>query len=55
MQYLTHKYDWSLNISGKNLNAWFAYIPITFEFTVFMAGVGTAAAMFFDQTSKIKP
>lgn len=47
MQYLTHKFDWSLNISGKNLNAWFAYIPITFEFTVFMAGVGTAVAMFF--------
>ncbi|URD69275.1 DUF3341 domain-containing protein [Leptospira borgpetersenii] len=47
MQYLTHKFDWPINISGKNLNAWFAYIPITFEFTVFMAGIGTAAAMFF--------
>ncbi|TGJ98979.1 DUF3341 domain-containing protein [Leptospira langatensis] len=46
MQYLTHKYDWPLNISGKSFNAWFAYIPITFEFTVFMAGVSTAVAMF---------
>ncbi|MGJ4786498.1 DUF3341 domain-containing protein [Leptospira koniambonensis] len=47
MQYLTHKYDWPINISGKSFNAWFAYIPITFEFTVFMAGLSTAAALFF--------
>ncbi len=40
-QYLTHSYDWPLNIGGKSLNAWFAYIPITFEMTVFCAGMYT--------------
>jgi hypothetical protein len=42
-QYLTHQYDWPLNIGGKSLNAWFAYIPITFEMTVFCAGMYTFA------------
>lgn len=43
-QYLTHAHDWPLNIGGKALNAWFAYIPITFEMTVFCAGIYTFAA-----------
>lgn len=44
MQYTTY-YDWPLNIAGKSLNAWPAYIPITFEFTIFMAGVSSFVAM----------
>ncbi|TGM81655.1 DUF3341 domain-containing protein [Leptospira mtsangambouensis] len=46
-QYLTHAYDWPLNISGKSLNAWFAYVPIIFELTVFSAGIYTVAALCF--------
>lgn len=42
-QYLTHAHDWALNIGGKSLNAWFAYIPITFEMTIFCAGMYTFA------------
>jgi hypothetical protein len=45
-QYLTHANDWQINFSGKALNAWPAYIPITFEVTVFMAGVSAALLMF---------
>ena len=39
-QYLTHAHDWPLNIGGKSFNAWFAYIPITFEMTVLFAAWG---------------
>jgi hypothetical protein len=45
-QYLTHAHDWGLNFSGKALNAWPAYIPITFETTVFFAGMSAAASLF---------
>lgn len=46
-QYLTHAHDWPLNIAGKSLNAWFAYVPIIFELTVFAAGIYTVVALFF--------
>ncbi|MDZ4725829.1 MAG: DUF3341 domain-containing protein [Leptospira sp.] len=44
-QYLTHAYDWPMNIAGKSLNAWFAYVPIIFEITVFSAGIYTVVAL----------
>lgn len=44
-QYLTHAYDWPMNIAGKSLNAWFAYVPIIFEITVFSAGIYTVATL----------
>jgi hypothetical protein len=43
-QYLTHSHDWALNIGGKSLNAWYAYIPITFEMIIFCAGIYTFVA-----------
>lgn len=46
-QYLTHAIDWQNNFSGKSMNAWPAYVPITFEVTVFMAGTSAAFAMFY--------
>ncbi|MCE9500990.1 MAG: DUF3341 domain-containing protein [Leptospira sp.] len=45
-QYMVHAQDWQMNISGKDLNAWPAFIPITFEGTIFMAGVFSAVALF---------
>jgi len=46
VQYLTHVHDWPLNIAGKALNAWYAFIPVTFEATVFWAGLSTAFSLF---------
>jgi hypothetical protein len=45
-QYLTHAHDWQINFSGKALNAWPAYIPITFEATVFFAGMSAVVGLF---------
>ncbi|MCB1140795.1 MAG: DUF3341 domain-containing protein [Leptospiraceae bacterium] len=45
-QYLTHAHDWGINFSGKALNAWPAYVPVTFETTVFFAGMSAAASLF---------
>ncbi len=33
--------SWPMNIGGKPLNAWPAYIPVSFELTVLFAGVGS--------------
>ena len=47
VQFLTHGYDWPINISGKSLYAWYAYIPVTFEFTIFWAALASAFALFY--------
>lgn len=45
VQYLTHAQDWPLNIAGKAFNAWYAFMPVTFEATVFFAGLSTVVAL----------
>ena len=47
VQFLTHGYDWPINISGKSLYAWYAYIPVTFEFTIFWAALSSAFVLFY--------
>jgi hypothetical protein len=47
MQYWMSVVDWPLNVGGKPLNSWPAFIPITFEVTVLFAGVATVVALFF--------
>lgn len=42
----THYFSWPINVGGKPLLALPAYIPVIFETTVLLAGVGTAALMF---------
>src|SRR4051812_47787652 len=44
-QYWTSKVDWPLIVGGKPFNSWPAFIPITFELTVLLAGLATAGAM----------
>jgi Protein of unknown function (DUF3341) len=39
--------SWPLNVGGKPLFSWQAYIPVVFEFTVLCAGLSTVAALLF--------
>ena len=45
-QYFTAAVDWPLNVAGKPLNSWPAFVPVMFELTVLIAGLSTVAAMF---------
>lgn len=46
LQYWTHVIDWPINVGGKPLNAWPAYIVIVFESGVLLAGLTTFLAIF---------
>jgi hypothetical protein len=43
-QYWSTASDWPINVGGKPWNSLPAFIPVTFEVTVLLAGVGTVAA-----------
>lgn len=44
-QWWTSAVDWPLNVGGKPLASWPAFIPVTFECTVLFAGLATAGAL----------
>ncbi len=46
IQYWTSAVDWPLNIGGKPLWSWPAFVPIFFELTVLFAGLCTVGGMF---------
>lgn len=46
LQYWTSAVDWPLNVGGKPLWSWPAFVPIMFELTVLFAGLATVGAMF---------
>lgn len=46
LQYWTSAVDWPINVGGKPLNSWPAFVPVMFELTVLFAGLCTVGAMF---------
>ncbi len=52
-QLYTQAWDWPLNVGGKDPWQIHAYIPVTFEFTVLIAGLSTMLALFV--RSKLYP
>ena len=46
LQHWTSVTDWPINVGGKPLWSWPAFVPIMFEITVLFAGLATVGAMF---------
>ena len=53
LQYWTSVIDYPLNIGGKPLNSVPAFIPVGFELTVLLAGLGSVATFF--ALSRMRP
>jgi hypothetical protein len=47
LQIGTSAWDWPLNVGGKPFISLPAFIPVTFELTVLLGGLGTVAALFY--------
>jgi len=47
LQYWTHAVNWPMNIGGKSFAAFPAMVPVCFELTVLLAGVGTFFAFLY--------
>ncbi len=46
LEYWTSVIDWPLNVGGKPMNSWPAFVPVMFECTILFAGLATVAGMF---------
>lgn len=46
LQWWTSAVDWPINVGGKPLNSWPAFVPVMFELTVLFAALSTVGAMF---------
>lgn len=46
-QFWASAVDWNINVGGKPENSLLAFLPITFEITVLLGGLATAAAFLF--------
>jgi len=55
LQAWTSAVDWPLDVGGKPLLSWPAFVPVAFELTVLFAGLGSVAAFFFVQRRTGRP
>jgi hypothetical protein len=46
LQYWTSAVSWPLDVGGKPWNSWPAFVPVSFELTVLLAGFGSVFALF---------
>ncbi len=46
LQYWTSVINWPINIGGKPMNSWPAFVPPEFEGTILFAGIATVFGMF---------
>lgn len=46
LQYWTSAVDWPINVGGKPFDSLPAFVPIAFEMTVLLSGLGTVALFF---------
>jgi hypothetical protein len=53
LQYYTSAVSWALNVGGKPFNSGPAFVPVAFELTVLLAGLGVVASLFV--VSRIGP
>lgn len=47
LEYWTSAIDWPINVGGKPMNSWPAFVPVMFELTVLFGGLCTVGGMFF--------
>jgi hypothetical protein len=47
LEYWTAAVNWPLNVGGKPLDSFPAFVPVAFELTILIAGLATAFGLFF--------
>jgi hypothetical protein len=51
----TSAVDWPLNVGGKPLLSWPAFVPVAFELVVLFAGLGTVATFLVRERGRRRP
>jgi hypothetical protein len=49
LQVWTSAHDWPLNVGGKPVNSTPAFVPVAFELTILLAGLGVVAGFLFGE------